>query len=577
MNGFASPIHVSVFDSISINRDLSAEVIRTYTFENTQETKIGVEERIQDEEFDPPIVNFQCLDSTVPVEVLPLSEEPIYKVAWILNRHTLEPGERVYIKFSFVRPGFFRVVPPLIASFEYSSVGQVIYSAQLTSAFPSLFRLSSVTVEPNPLNSGQSSHDITQDGKLIVAPRRLSINKAGKLSLQIMSSPPSIETLPLPKILSSQARGAGVSIEDLTVIIVPHLLTDFLSFIDAMETIGLNPKHTFIVGIPYSMKDHVVVRLLHRGYNSIWAPSLYPFHNELHEAIKAAASSARAKAGKILIVEDGGYVIPTIHSDYPELIPSVIGAVEQTANGIWAYKAILKKKRKIKTMNVAECDLKKRRESPHIGDAVFRNTSNLLDQVKMSVRNKEVLVVGFGSTGSQIAKIFKKMEANVTVFDEIKKRRREAKLNGFHVPESLDAGIKGKFLVIGCTGKKSIGINSLLRADHQTLFVNASSKRLEVDHDELKNITERVETVAPFVTQYHLFNGKTITILADGFPVNFHGDSESVPDKELQFIYGLLFDSAVYVIQRPDLPVGIIAVPDEMQNKIESLHDALLS
>ena len=487
----------------------------------------------------------------------------------------MEPEEEIVVEFSF-RRNFLNAVPPVV-TFEFASTERVLYSIELRPHWPSLFRLSEVNITPPPLDPEMSSSSISDDGTLFVSERRISANKGGRFSLIIRCNPQSIETLELLRIMANNAKDEGVSLSGVSVILVLHLLTDFLSFIDALETIGLDPARTFIVGIPYSLKEHVIVRLLARGYKHISGPPSYPFLDDVDAAIEAAANSGDGTSKDLLIIEDGGYVVPRLHSHYPELISRVIGAVEQTANGIWAFQEIPSRQRLIATMNVAECDLKKRRESPHIGDAVFRNVTRLLEADRVGVRDKQVLVIGYGATGSHVATVFKSNGAKVTVFDDKRKRRSQAKGEGFDVASNIDEAIKNKFLVIGCTGKVSVKINALLRADHGTYFVNASSKRLEVDHRDLKSITSSVEQIPNVGSKYHLVNGRDLTILADGYPVNFHGKAESVPDKELQFIYGLLFGCAVHVRKSPGLKPGIVYVPDDMQRRIEELHDALLS
>lgn len=576
MNGSSRhPIEISVFDKVLIESDLSATIVRRYTFTNPNDEPETIE-LSRTERFDTPVDGFRCTAASIAIQVLPLQAGPVYQAPWSSPRsHSLGSEEEIVVEFSF-RRDFLNIVPPVV-TFEYASTERILYSIEITPQWPSLFRLSEIIVTPPPLDSEMSSFLISEDGALIVSERRISANKGGRFSLTIRCNPPNIETLELLRIMANEAKDAGVSLSGVSVILVLHLLTDFLSFVDALETIGLDPERTFIVGIPYSLKEHVIVRLLARGYRHISGPANYPFLPEVDAAIEAAANCGDVNSKNLLIIEDGGYVVPRLHSHYPQLIPRVIGAVEQTANGIWVYQEIPARKRRISTMNVAECDLKKRRESPHIGDAVFRNVTRLLEADRVGVRDKQVLVIGYGATGSHVATVFKNNGARVTVFDEKRKRRSQAKAEGFEVASNIDEAIKDRFLVIGCTGKISVKINALLRASHGTYFVNASSKRLEVDHRDLKSITSSVEQIPNVGSKYHLVTGRDLTILADGYPVNFHGKAESVPDRELQFIYGLLFGNAVHVRQSTGLKAGIVYVPDDMQKRIEELHDALLS
>ena len=48
-----------------------------------------------------------------------------------------------------------------------------------------------------------------------------------------------------------------------------------------------------------------------------------------------AESPSDDRIGEILIIEDGGFFVPAIHREFTQLIPHVIGAVEQTTRGIF--------------------------------------------------------------------------------------------------------------------------------------------------------------------------------------------------------------------------------------------------
>ena len=574
MNGSTHQCQIEVFDKIVIERDLSNSVTRTYSIVNRLEEPLEITYS-HIEKFELPIHDFQCISKFENVDILPLEEPEVSELRWVLNASTIAPGDSIKcIEFSFKRASFLHGSNPLRGEHKFNTRVAVNYSAEIIPAISCFFTHAEVDISPLPTPSDRDSFKVTNSGQLIVASRLLTNNPARQLCLKIETRPQGNKVDGLLSILTKQVS-PKVSFDELTLIIVPHLLRDFVPFIEALEAAGAKPDKTFIVGIPYSFKEEAHLYLLHKGYKNIWIPEDYPFSREIREVIEAASLKREGTNSKILIIEDGGYIVPAIHRSFPDLIEHVIGAVEQTANGIWAYKEIPENERKIATINVAESDLKKRRESPLIGQAVFMNISKLLEKVRVGIRDKRVLVVGYGATGSEVAKSFKGNGAIVSVFDSLPERLEAAKQDGFNISQDLEVDMSNQFLVIGCTGKESLHIEHLLRANYGLYIVNASSKRLEIDYSDLSSITQSTENIPGFGTIYHLINGRKITLLANGFPVNFF-NAESVPDYEIEFIYGLLFMSAVHLISEDNLIPGILEVPNSIQNDIEKTHNALL-
>lgn len=126
----------------------------------------------------------------------------------------------------------------------------------------------------------------------------------------------------------------------------------------------------------------------------------------------------------------------------------------------------------------------------------------------------------------------------------------------------------------------------LLEFNHGSYYVSASSKRLGIDYDEFKSLTKESSKVnLPGIgAKYTLVNDKEVTLLADGFPVNFFM-GESVPDKAIAFILVLLFKSAEFVVEKGNtLPNAIIGMNNkqndqyglyQLQQEIAETHSQL--
>ena len=78
---------------------------------------------------------------------------------------------------------------------------------------------------------------------------------------------------------------------------------------------------------PLSTQDDIAAALVHQGLN------VFAWYNATAEEYTRHCRKV-IEAGPNIIIDDGGDLVNTIHSDFPELIPNVIGGCEETTTGI---------------------------------------------------------------------------------------------------------------------------------------------------------------------------------------------------------------------------------------------------
>lgn len=384
-----------------------------------------------------------------------------------------------------------------------------------------------------------------------------------------------VRELPLLSYLSKREKER--ILEKYVIVLVQHLLGDFIRFIPSLERIGTSPENTIILGIPYSTKSHVVSHLTAKGY-TVFAPKDYPHTEDLHRAIRESIEKAKETNREILIVEDGGYIVPLIHKEYSEELDLFRGAVEQTANGIWQDRELEQRKiLKIPIMNVAECPLKQLVESPLVGEAIVRSLSNLFAKLGKGIRGEDILIIGYGNVGKQIAETLKENKAVTHVYDFDKTKLLQAKNDGHIVKENLTEAVRTKFAIIGGTGRTVIHRDVILALDHNTYLINATSKRVEINIDELNALTDGAPRTEGGVAQRNsLISGKDVILVAKGFPINFYGEAESIPDENIQFVIGLLF-TGILELAKNEFKPGIHDIPEKTRQEIADLQLKLQS
>lgn len=260
--------------------------------------------------------------------------------------------------------------------------------------------------------------------------------------------------------------------------------------------------------------------------------------------------------------------------DFTKYKDIYVGAVEQTANGIWADQLIAESNGLLfPVMNVAESRIKRERESPLVGTAIIQNINRLLEGYGIDIRNQKVGQLGYGAIGRPLALEMQSNGIDVTIYDLEEKLNEDARKDGLKVAQSLEELLPGKTLIIGCTGKKVVGLSELRKVDRNIYFVNATSKLRELKYKEFLDIAEELKIKAGIGTEYKLKGGREIIIrlLADGFPVNFFESSESIPDQKIQFIPALLLGAAGHLVSAGICEPLIHEIPSALEDRIESL------
>jgi len=341
-------------------------------------------------------------------------------------------------------------------------------------------------------------------------------------------------------------------------IFILHFLSDLIGFMEALRMLGLpwERAHFLYKDYLYPHRDRIVRQLVgHRA-------DVMPLSKENPDVLKTVLTNiineSKSDGRKIIVVEDGGYIVPLVHREFSADIDSFQGAVEQTTKGV--NQDLEVRPLRFPVLSVAGAKIKLAKESPEVAKAVWKNILDLLwnrDPREFDT----VLVVGYGSIGSFLAKYLKSSGiGDVRVFDQDPNRRDEAKTAGFNVADDMIDLIKGKpgLIVIGATGKASIGRRELLALENNSILVSASSDQHEIGVIELKLLSDNPKPIHRPVTgektgdRYRIRRtNNEVTLLAEGFPVNFRY-AESLPYRISQVPLVPLYLSAIALASRID-------------------------
>lgn len=381
-------------------------------------------------------------------------------------------------------------------------------------------------------------------------PIPISLQNYIKIKILTLSTPKELRTLSYFNYPPDQVK----KFSDYIIIFIQHLLSDFVHLVNSFEKNGAEKKHIFIIGIPYSTKEKTRRYLNEMGYPNIETPKNYPFEETVKAVMEKAISLANNISKKILIVEDGGYAVPILHKYFLNDKDKFIGAVEQTTNGIWRDQEIKNKDGIdycIPIINVAESQIKSKLESPLIGRAVCRNIELLVGKEYHDLSGKKIALIGCGRTGTEIAENLKNRGCIVNIYDEDSIQRMVAKYKGYRVGNDAREIIRDSDIIVESTGKEWCCEDEILEFKHYGYFLNASSKRLGINYEKFNRLVKSDSKVnLPGIgVRYTLQNNRIVTLLADGYPINFF-IGESVPDEDISFILALLFKSAEFIVDK---------------------------
>ncbi len=329
---------------------------------------------------------------------------------------------------------------------------------------------------------------------------------------------------------------------------VTHLLGTTVPLGLALKKAGASAHQTFVVGSPYGTNEQARDALEHEGF-SVRTPSLdiEDYRRQVALALDQAVAKHRINRQPIVVLDDGGLVAEILHGDpkYADIL-SAVKIVEQTTRGITAAEQLA-----LKVPIIAGASaLSKLHEGSFIGRAVAAKVVQGLRRVGKSLDGKTIVLVGYGTVGAPTAAELKAAGAKVIVIERSEERTAEARRDGF-VVLSKRAALKKADMVIGATGERSLEVEDLLLLKDGAIVASASSKQVEIDMQGLarraskRTLLAGSSPLATLPSAVYRLGKRAITMLGDGWPVNFDGDVESVPADEIQLTRAVMLLGAI--------------------------------
>ena len=311
------------------------------------------------------------------------------------------------------------------------------------------------------------------------------------------------------------------------------------------EVLAAGGADMYITGSnPLSTQDDIAAALVHEGLN------VFAVHGCSQEEYFADIRRVLS-AGPNIIIDDGGDLVTTLHKEFPELVPGVIGGCEETTTGILRLKAM---------------------DAKHLFDNRYGTGQSVWDGINRTtnliVAGKNVVVAGYGWCGKGVAMRAKGLGAEVIVTEVDPVKAMEAVMDGFKVMPMLEAAPLGDFFVTVTGCEDVIGPEAFLRMKDGAICCNAGHFDVEVAVAKLKAMAVSHRPARNNIEAYTLENGRTVYIIAEGRLVNLAaGDGHPAEIMDMSFAIQAL--SARYLVEHKGrLSARLNNVPREIDQEV---------
>ena len=308
------------------------------------------------------------------------------------------------------------------------------------------------------------------------------------------------------------------------VVLIAHLLDTAVPYV---RMLGRHCDLVRVIAVPYSAQAEALALLDD-------LPALVP---ESIDEVRPLAMDAAREAGQstgapVVIQEVGGYCAEEV--DVLASIQGVRGVVEDTKQGLWRYERAAPLPLPVYT--IADSPLKAL-EDVQVGRSIAYSVERLLrSRFYRLTCEQRLLVLGYGGIGTALAEHFRRLGADVAVFDPDEVRMSAAVVHGFKVGPRAEL-LAWADVIVGVSGQRALSASDLPHLRSGVVLASGSSKQVEFDIEGLRAAASSLVEIDE-VTEIEA-GGRAIYLLNQGRPVNFL--EQSILGSVLDLVYSELY------------------------------------
>jgi adenosylhomocysteinase len=280
--------------------------------------------------------------------------------------------------------------------------------------------------------------------------------------------------------------------------------------------------------------------------------------------------------GPDLVIDDGGDLVSTLHTERQALLGRVRGGCEGTTTGVLRLRRMAADAT-LAFPVIAASDTPVTRIMDNTHGTAQSVIDGLLRASGVLLAGKTVVVAGFGACGSGIADSARALGARVVVTEVNPVRALDAVLRGFRVLPIADAAPIGEVFITATGSTEVITVEHLAVLRDGAILANAGHFDVEIDVRALADMAVAVETdVRPHADAYELPDGRRLLLLAEGRVVNLVA-ADGHPPEVMDLAFGIeALALARLAASVQQLPPGVHPVPPDIDAEAARLVLAAL-
>lgn len=311
---------------------------------------------------------------------------------------------------------------------------------------------------------------------------------------------------------------------------------------------------------PLSTQDDVCAALAETGV------AVYAWHDCSAEEYRAFIRQTTAH-NPTLLVDDGGDLVNVLHTEERQRLPYVLGGSEETTTGLQRLRAMAAAGAlAFPMMATNDAEAKYLFDNRHgTGQSVW---TAIMALTNLLVAGKTVVVVGYGWCGKGVALRAKGLGARVIVCEVDPVRANEALMDGHQVMPALAAAPLGDIFitVTGCSD--ALNGHHFARMKDGALLANAGHFDIEINKNDLTAAATSVAEIRANVQGFHLADGRTLYLLAQGRLVNIAG-GDGHPAEIMDMSFAVQSLALRYLAtQHHGLAPAVLDLPAEIDRQV---------
>ena len=277
-----------------------------------------------------------------------------------------------------------------------------------------------------------------------------------------------------------------------------------------------------------------------------------------------------------ITMDDGADLVSTLHREYRELLPNIIGGTEETTTGVIRLRAMAAD-HALEFPIIAVNDAM----TKHFFDNRYGTGQSTIDGIiratNILLAGKTFVVAGYGWCGRGLANRARGMGANVIVTEVDPLVALEAVMDGFRVMPMNEAAPIGDIFVTLTGDLNVIDRNHFEIMKDGALVANSGHFNVEINIPALEEMAVAKRLVRPFVEAYELADGRVIHLLGEGRLINLAA-AEGHPASVMDMSFANQALCAEYLVKnRANFEKKVYDVPEEIDREIARLKLASMN